>query len=366
MNRQTCKKILAAPCQNWRNPLFFCLALVLLCASGVACSARQPESAQTNLVATAKSETPGTGKKPAQGKKATAQATKKQQDAGLSPQEALLRSAGRDAASPQPEAGFTLNVPRSIGDGEAFQVEFGAQGAQALTIEWRDKTLALGPCSGPDNLCRALLPVPLDEKAARLPLSLSVTWQNEKKETMSAQLPVKLRKYPVQKLTVESRFVSPPKEVEEKIKRDRAEFNAAISKITTVRYWSLPLLRPVPGEVTSQFGLRRVFNNVPKNPHRGVDFDGKTGDPIAAIESGIVVLVSDHYYSGNIVIVDHGLGVFSSYIHLSAFNVKKGQKISRGDIVGYVGSTGRVTGPHLHLSMHVLGVGVNAAACIDM
>ena len=97
-----------------------------------------------------------------------------------------------------------------------------------------------------------------------------------------------------------------------------------------------------------------------------MDFDAKEGDPVAALDRGVVVLVANHYYSGNIVVVDHGLGVYSLYLHLSAFNVAEGQRVERGQTVGLIGSTGRVTGPHLHLSFAVLGDMVNGAACIDM
>jgi murein DD-endopeptidase MepM/ murein hydrolase activator NlpD len=97
-----------------------------------------------------------------------------------------------------------------------------------------------------------------------------------------------------------------------------------------------------------------------------VDFDAVEGDPVAAVEDGVVVLASEHYYGGNTVVVDHGLGVFSAYLHLSAFSVSPGQKVTRGETVGRIGSTGRVTGPHLHLSLYVLGESVNAAPCIAM
>ena len=356
-----------------RSSLFLLILLLFfLCGSATASFAKQNAEPAPAPAKKAPAQQTGTPKAKAATKKAEAAkntpqtAAKPKQPAGPPPKALMLRSAGRDAQAPQPEAGFFLNVPDSIGDGEAFPITFRAEGAQTLKIEWRGKTLNLGPCYGNQNICTALLPVPLDEKAKTLPLAMTVGWINGKKEKFTAELPVKLRKYPVQKLKVASKFVSPPKEMQEKIKRDRAEFNAAVSKVTPTRYWNLPFLRPVPGEVTSLFGLRRVFNGVPKNPHKGVDFNGKTGDPVASMDDGVVVLVSEHYYSGNIVMVDHGLGVVSSYIHLSAFNVVKGQKVKRGDIIGFIGSTGRVTGPHLHLSLHVLGVGVNAAACINM
>jgi murein DD-endopeptidase MepM/ murein hydrolase activator NlpD len=278
----------------------------------------------------------------------------------------LLQSAGRDAAKAQPEAGFTLAVPAVVGDGEAFLLEFGAEGVQDVRVSWLNKNRDLGVCGGGANACRLLLPVPLDEKAKHLPLALSVTWADGRQERFSADLPIKKRKYPVQKLKVAQKFVSPPPEMAEKIKRDRAELRAAVSGFSPVRSISLPFKRPVPGEVTSLYGMRRVFNNVPKNPHKGVDFDAKEGDPVAALDEGVVVLAANHYYSGNIVIVDHGLGVYSSYLHLSAIKVVKGQKIGRGDIIGAIGSTGRVTGPHLHLSLYVQGVSVNAAPLIKM
>jgi murein DD-endopeptidase MepM/ murein hydrolase activator NlpD len=253
-----------------------------------------------------------------------------------------------------------------VGDGEAFLLEFGADGVNSVQVQWRGKNLKLDACGGGQKACQLLLPVPLDEKSKKLPLAMTVNWTNGKREVFSADVPIRKRKYPVQKLTVDSKFVSPPPEVADKIKQDRAELRAAVNGFSPVRYWRLPFKRPVPGEVTSLYGMRRVFNKVPKNPHRGVDFDGKEGDPITSLDDGVVVLASNHYYSGNIVVVDHGLGVYSAYLHMSGFKVRKGQKVSRGDVLGFIGSTGRVTGPHLHLSLYAQGVSVNAATCIAM
>ncbi len=280
----------------------------------------------------------------------------------------LLKSAGRPAGR-QAEEGFALRVPDAANDGEAFLLEFGAPGARSVRIEWRDQQLNLGPCEGGpggEGLCRALLPVPLDEEARSLPLELNIVWADGKKERLSASVPVTKRRYPVQKLKVDPKYVTPPPEMAERIKRERAELRAAVSVVSPKRYWNLPLSRPVPGEVTSEYGLRRVFNGERKGAHRGVDFDGNTGDPIISLENGEVALVAEHYYSGKIVVIDHGVGVFSAYLHLSDVNVVQGQKVLRGDMIGLIGSTGRVTGPHLHLSLYVLGLSVNAAACISM
>lgn len=284
----------------------------------------------------------------------------------VSPYKQMLQSAGRDPAAAQPEPGFVLVVPEAIGDGEAFALEFAADGAEMVILRWRDKTVKVDAAPNEPGRFLVLLPVPLDEKSKSLPLSMTVSWANGAEETFKASLPIKKRKYPVQRLKVESKYVSPPASMQEKIKRDRAEMRAAVTRFSPQRYWKLPMLRPVLGQVTSLYGLRRVFNNVPKNPHKGVDFDAREGDPIAAAEDGVVVLVSEHYYGGNTVVVDHGQGVLSAYLHLSGFNVSEGQNVSRGDTIGYIGSTGRVTGPHLHLSLYVLGESVNAATCLDM
>jgi hypothetical protein len=284
----------------------------------------------------------------------------------------MLKNAGRNPDAPQPEKGFTLQVPASVGDGEAFPVAFAAEEARALTVSWRGKSVKLDRESTFSDSFQVLLPVPLDVPLPSrvhppaFPLVLDVEWADGRSERFAADIPVTKRDYPVQRLTVDQKFVTPPPEVREKIKRDREEMRAAIAAVTHRRYWKLPLLRPVPGEVTSLYGSRRVFNGQPKSPHKGVDFDAREGDPVAAVEDGVVVLAAEHYYGGKTVVVDHGLGVFSVYLHLSAFAVSPGQRVSRGETVGSIGSTGRVTGPHLHLSLYVLGESVNAATCIAM
>lgn len=320
-------------------------------ATAKAASAGQPESKKRKQAASP-ARRAGTAEKPAA-------------PAGPSAVRLLLASAGRDASQPQPEAGFALQVPNRIWAGEPFPISFAAVGLRSLDVQWNGKRLAISP-ERDGGACQALLAVSLTEKADSLPLSLSARWADGRVERFTADLPVGKRKYPVQRLKVAPKYVNPPPEVQERIKRDQAQLRAAISKISPVRYWSLPMLRPVPGEVTSLYGLRRVFNGQERNPHKGVDFDGREGDPVAALDRGVVVLAANHYYSGNIAVVDHGLGVFSIYLHLSGFTVTEGQRIERGQTVGFIGSTGRVTGPHLHLSFAVLGDMVNGAACIDM
>jgi murein DD-endopeptidase MepM/ murein hydrolase activator NlpD len=112
-------------------------------------------------------------------------------------------------------------------------------------------------------------------------------------------------------------------------------------------------VRPVPQEANSSFGTRSIFNGTPRNAHGGADFMSPAGTPIHAPNAGRVVIARDLYFSGNTVVIDHGLGLFSTLAHLSAFDVHEGDRVSAGQIVGRVGATGRVTGPHLHWAVRV-------------
>ncbi len=121
----------------------------------------------------------------------------------------------------------------------------------------------------------------------------------------------------------------------------------------------LNFIRPAPGTDTGRFGMRRIFNGQPRNPHSGMDIAAAQGTPVKVTASGKVLYTGDFFFSGNTVYVDHGSGVISMYAHLSSIQVKPGESLQQGDIVGAVGSTGRATGPHLHWSVYLNGEAVD-------
>ena len=123
--------------------------------------------------------------------------------------------------------------------------------------------------------------------------------------------------------------------------------------------WSGQFSRPIETETSTEYGVRRVFNKKRTSIHRGLDFRGTTGVPVKTVNSGIVVLCQALFYGGNTLVVDHGMGLYSVYMHMSGFNVRKGDKVMKEQVVGFVGSSGRATGPHLHLSVKLNGVSVN-------
>jgi len=161
-------------------------------------------------------------------------------------------------------------------------------------------------------------------------------------------LTVKAKRFPEQHLEVESIYVEPPREARERIQRERARLDKIYAVRRGVPPPTVPFERPVPGENTSVFGARRVFNGTPSPPHSGLDLRAPTGTPVRAAGPGIVALADDLYYAGRTVILDHGGGLFTIYAHLSELRVEEGDRVETGRVIGLSGATGRVTGPHLH------------------
>lgn len=185
-------------------------------------------------------------------------------------------------------------------------------------------------------------------------------------ERQTHPLIVAPKTFPTRRLTVDQAFVDPPESVKKRID-DEAELVAAIWKASVLeRLWTGPFVRPVPHAANSAFGTRSIFNGQPRNPHGGADFPSPAGTPVKAPNAGKVVLVRNLYYSGNTVIVDHGLGMFSYFAHLSEMTVAEGEPVTPGMVVGAVGATGRVTGPHLHWTVRVSNARVDPLALLAL
>lgn len=160
---------------------------------------------------------------------------------------------------------------------------------------------------------------------------------------------VESREYKVQRINgVEKKYVSPPKEVLARISADAAQVRAARETLSQELNFRESFIWPANGPVTGVYGSQRVFNGVPKRPHYGLDIAGPVGTPIYAPAGGVVTLaVNDMYYSGGTLIVDHGYGISSTFIHLSEILVKPGQRLKQGELIAKMGATGRATGSHL-------------------
>jgi murein DD-endopeptidase MepM/ murein hydrolase activator NlpD len=170
-------------------------------------------------------------------------------------------------------------------------------------------------------------------------------------DTLRASLVPSRGEYPVERLTVAPTFGRPPDSaLAARIRRESDRAAAvAVGSHATPQLWSRPFLRPRDSRITSGFGRGREFNGTVTSRHMGTDFAGATGAPVRASNRGVVRVVGSFYYGGNVIYVDHGAGLTSAYLHLSQQLVAEGDTVERGQVIGRVGATGRVTGPHLHL-----------------
>lgn len=163
------------------------------------------------------------------------------------------------------------------------------------------------------------------------------------------------RKYVIQRINnMKKKYVTPPKKEIDRIVKERniiKEKRKQIGRIDSALY-AVGFIRPVKGgRLTSIFGSQRILNGKPKNAHNGLDIAAPRGTPVYAASDGRVIFVADNfYYSGNFIIIDHGQGLNTSYLHLSKTYVKEGDYVHKGDKIGAIGTTGRSTGPHLHWS----------------
>jgi len=165
------------------------------------------------------------------------------------------------------------------------------------------------------------------------------------------------KRYRTQHIKVENeRQVNPTTEDLQRIERERVRIDAALERYTLSDTPVFELHSPVTGRRQDTFGFRRFFNDQPRNPHSGMDIAANAGTPIVAPAAGTVVEVGDFFFNGNSVFIDHGLGLVTMYCHLSKISVRTGDRVNGGDVIGEVGATGRVTGPHLHF-----GVALNRA-----
>lgn len=349
---------------NFMRALLPLLVLSLFFAPGNAPAQAQTDQAKTNKAKSNKeNSTKAAPKKTANKKPVPAKA--KQPPAPEIPTTPVLI---RDDLH-----GITLQTQQPIYAGEPFLVTVsGPATLDKVKFTWGKKEFYVTLDKSGDQAtgtALALFSVPL--KTDNKSMELNVTAQTgQGKFSQELNLPVAHRQYPEQRLTVAKKFVNPSPEEQERIKRESKIIGAALAGISPVRYWQLPLSRPIPlenlesgatGVVSSVYGLRRFFNGEERNPHKGVDFHAKKNDNIYAAMDGRVVLVGDFFYSGRCVFIDHGLGVFSSYLHMTEPLVEQGREVKRGQVLGLVGSTGRSTGPHLHFGFTVLGETVNPA-----
>jgi murein DD-endopeptidase MepM/ murein hydrolase activator NlpD len=252
----------------------------------------------------------------------------------------------------------------SANQGSVVRIEMPNEpGMKAVEVIWDAKKV---PVLLEENAWTTILGVDLDKKQGDYKTDVLVTMNDGHVEHREVVIKVVAKKYPTTELKVAEKYVELSKADLARANRETKETEAIYAKISDAMLWMQPFTTPIAGESGTNFGHRRIFNGEPRAPHAGADLRAKTGTPIHATNRGRVVLAKNLFFTGNTVILDHGLGIYSLYAHLSRIEVKVGDIIDNGQELGLSGATGRVTGPHLHWGMRVQGARVDPFTLVDL
>ncbi len=199
----------------------------------------------------------------------------------------------------------------------------------------------------------ALSGIDLDAAVGPAQASVLVTAADGRSSTWTRTVAIKPKRFRVRRVNVAPDFVTPSPAQQRRAQKEAALIKSLFAQLTPRRFFLGDFSSPIPGAVVSRFGERSIFNGVPKAPHSGADLHAREGAPIKAPAGGEVVLARNLYYCGNTVMLDHGWGVHTVYCHLSRIDVREGQTVAAGEVLGLVGHTGRASGPHLHWGLKI-------------
>ncbi len=271
--------------------------------------------------------------------------------------------AGTETKANKPTAVARLSVAK-VANGQVTVIEVDLRNEDPFTtglkarFEQNEITLFQHPVKAQGIYC-GLVGIPIGKKPQKTIIDLQWTDSEGRQHSQSMPLQIIEGNYKKEALKVAPKHVSPSPKDLQRIKAEKKKIGRIYASSNHNRLWYGNFVKPLTGNTTSVFGNQRLFNGELQSYHRGTDLRAKTGTPVYASNSGIVRLAQNLFYSGNIVIVDHGNGIFTNYAHLSKIQVRAGQHIARGDQIGLSGATGRVSGPHLHWGVKINGAYVD-------
>jgi len=259
----------------------------------------------------------------------------------------VVASALSLAAAPGASAVQVRIAPPSPRQGDAaLVVVAGARDAKQIEGSFGGRSLHFFPY-GDEHA--AVAGIDLADKAGKAAWQIGVLGARGAATKASGTVVVRAAKFPVQRLTLPAPMVDLDPETERRAAGEAARLRAIYETSTPERLWRGRFTRPLGGDAPgTAFGSRRIINGQPRNPHSGVDFAADLGAPVLASNRGRVALIADFFFAGRLVVLDHGLGLYTLYFHLDRIDVSEGAVVERGEAIGAVGATGRATGPHLH------------------
>lgn len=212
----------------------------------------------------------------------------------------------------------------------------------------------------------ALAGASLETQPGKHPLELRADTASGASVSYRKEIPVQRQRYPRVVLTVPGRYTAPSPEEEREIEEGKKIKEDAFKIVTPEREWQGTFNPPVTAELSDVFGVQRIFNGTVQSTHQGLDYRVSEGTPVAAVNRGKVLLARPLFFEGNFVVIDHGQGLLTLYLHMSKFSVKEGDEVEKGQQIGLSGGTGRATGPHLHLAVRWQGVYLNPQTLLGL
>jgi Peptidase family M23 len=279
--------------------------------------------------------------------------------------------AGAPAHSPQPPATpvpVALDVThtaRALQPGEIVTLRVTSPTPlRSIDLTSKGKTTPLWPTDATGSAWAGLIGIDVESKAGPQRVVIQAVTRTGDGVMAEHTLDVAPKHFAERHLRVDPRFSDPPESARPRIAAEAARLEAIFGALERTAPPDVPFTAPVPQAPNSRFGLRSFFNKQLRGRHNGVDFPSPAGTPVHAPARGRIVLVDDLYFTGNTVVIDHGYGVYTLFAHLERTAATVGAEVTRGDLVGTVGSTGRATGPHLHWSLRLQGTRVDPTSLI--
>lgn len=253
-----------------------------------------------------------------------------------------------------------LSAPESS-QGTMLRVELdNAASLAEVRGEWAGKEVSFWPDEAHPDIRKSFIGVDLEQSPGTAKFVVTAKRDGGESVGCTADVAIQAGHFVVEKLAVDEKFVQPNPEDQKRAEQESKRLHEIYAGRTPEKYWNGTFRFPIAGpRQGTNFGSRRVFNGVARPPHSGLDIHASTGTVVHASQRGKVALAGNLYYAGNAVLLDHGMGVYTFYCHLSKINVKEGDLVDAGAVLGLVGATGRVTGPHLHWGLEVNEARVN-------
>ncbi len=253
----------------------------------------------------------------------------------------------------------------NAGQGRIVDMTFPDEaGVKSMQVVWNDKKI---PVVRNGSKWETIVGIDVDAKPGDREAAVEVTFADGHTDRRSVTFKIEAVKFPTTELKVDDQYVQLSPANQSRAAREAKELDQIYAKITPEILWTKPFATPVTGQTKgSNFGHRRVFNGQPRAPHAGSDLKASTGTPIHATNRGRVVLAKNLFFTGNTVVIDHGLGIYTIYAHLSRIDVKMAEVVDVNQVIGLAGATGRVTGPHLHWATRIQGARVDPFSLLSI